>query len=48
MDQTGETFSNRKCLWDFSPYGKNNPIGFFSRGIFHETANGSENPTKIP
>jgi hypothetical protein len=29
MAQMGETFSNRKCLWDFSPYGKNNPIGFF-------------------
>jgi hypothetical protein len=28
-DQMGETFSNLKCLWDFSPYGKNNPIGFF-------------------
>jgi hypothetical protein len=32
----------------FSPYGKNNPIGLFSRGIFHGTANRSENPTKIP
>jgi hypothetical protein len=32
----------------FSPYGKNNPVGFFSHGICHGTANGSENPTKIP
>jgi hypothetical protein len=32
----------------FSPYGKNNPIGFFSRGIFHGTANRSKNPIKIP
>jgi hypothetical protein len=31
----------------FSPYGKINPVGFFPRGIFHGTANGSENPTKI-
>jgi hypothetical protein len=30
------------------PYGENNPIGFFSRGIFHGTANRSKNPTKIP
>jgi hypothetical protein len=35
-------------LVGFFPYGKNNTIEFFSRGIFHETANGSENPTKIP
>jgi hypothetical protein len=26
----------------FLPYGKNYPIGFFSRGIFHGTANRSE------
>jgi hypothetical protein len=29
MDQMSETFSNPKCLGDFSPYGKNNPVGFF-------------------
>jgi hypothetical protein len=28
MDQMGDTFISRKCLWDFSPYGKNNPIGY--------------------
>jgi hypothetical protein len=33
----------------FLPYGKNNPIGFFfSHGIFHGTADRSENPTGIP
>jgi hypothetical protein len=42
----GETFQNQKCLWDFSPYGKNNPIGFFIPWDFHGTAYGSENPTK--
>jgi hypothetical protein len=29
FSQMGEIFPNLKCLWDFSPYGKNNPIGFF-------------------
>jgi hypothetical protein len=29
MDRMGETFPNQKCLRDFSPYGKNNPVGFF-------------------
>jgi hypothetical protein len=48
FSQMGEIFPNLKCLRDFSPYGKNNPIGFFSRGIFHGTPNGSENPTEIP
>jgi hypothetical protein len=49
MNQMGETFPNRKCLWDFFlPMGKNNRIGFFSRGIFHGTANRSENPAEIP
>jgi hypothetical protein len=37
------------CGIFFSPYRKSNHIGFFfSRGIFHGTANRSENPTKIP
>jgi hypothetical protein len=29
FSQMGEIFPNLKCLWDFSPYGKNNPMGFF-------------------
>jgi hypothetical protein len=44
----GEIFPNLKCLWDFSPYGKNNPIGFFLPWDFSWTTNGSENPTEIP
>jgi hypothetical protein len=27
FSQIGKIFPNLKCLWDFSPYGKNNPVG---------------------
>jgi hypothetical protein len=43
----GGNIPNRKCLWDFSPYGKNNPVGFFSpMGFFMGQLMGVKTPPK--